>query len=182
MTSSAVAWGKVTLTEYGRKVWTDRLLICLEEEINTFTAALSFECILRVFPLSFTAGLPPGRHLDHYPSLPPGYQNTSTPHSATSPMHPAMQAATQPYTQAPQPYQQVRDQKSEPPADHQLLLLLLNVLFVGLLILFLRNDLPCQLCHLVPFHRVHVQNVSLPVLCENFRSPLSSAKQTCAHF
>ncbi|XP_075888013.1 protein transport protein Sec24A isoform X3 [Nelusetta ayraudi] len=52
------------------------------------------------------AGLPPGRHLGHYPSLPPGYQNTSAPHGATSPMHPAMQAATQPYTQAPQPYQQ----------------------------------------------------------------------------
>ncbi|XP_044078648.1 protein transport protein Sec24A isoform X2 [Siniperca chuatsi] len=51
---------------------------------------------------------PPGRHLGHYPSLPPGYQNTSAPHNATSPMHPAMQAATQPYTQAPQPYQQPR--------------------------------------------------------------------------
>ncbi|XP_070839101.1 protein transport protein Sec24A isoform X2 [Chaetodon trifascialis] len=49
---------------------------------------------------------PPGRHLGHYPSLPPGYQNTSSPHNPTSPMHPAMQAATQPYTQAPQPYQQ----------------------------------------------------------------------------
>ncbi|XP_040005890.1 protein transport protein Sec24A [Xiphias gladius] len=49
---------------------------------------------------------PPGRHLGHYPSLPPGYQNTSAPHNASSPMHPAMQAATQPYTQAPQPYQQ----------------------------------------------------------------------------
>nr|XP_046265894.1 protein transport protein Sec24A isoform X2 [Scatophagus argus] len=49
---------------------------------------------------------PPGRHLGHYPSLPPGYQNTSTPHNAASPMHPAIQAATQPYTQAPQPYQQ----------------------------------------------------------------------------
>ncbi|KAM7398352.1 hypothetical protein PAMA_006317 [Pampus argenteus] len=49
---------------------------------------------------------PPGRHLGHYPSLPPGYQHTSAPHNATSPMHPAMQAATQPYTQAPQPYQQ----------------------------------------------------------------------------
>lgn len=59
-------------------------------------------------------------------------------------MHPAMQAATQPYTQAPQPYQQVRV-KSEPPADRQLLLLLLNVLFVGSLIMFLRNDLRCQL-------------------------------------
>ncbi|XP_059207479.1 protein transport protein Sec24A isoform X2 [Centropristis striata] len=49
---------------------------------------------------------PPGRHLGHYPSLPPGYQNTPAPHNATSPMHPAMQAATQPYTQAPRPYQQ----------------------------------------------------------------------------
>ncbi|KAM9348129.1 protein transport protein Sec24A-like [Symphorus nematophorus] len=49
---------------------------------------------------------PPGRHLGHYPSLPPGYQNTSTPHNATSSMHPGIQAATQPYTQAPQPYQQ----------------------------------------------------------------------------
>ncbi|XP_074466974.1 protein transport protein Sec24A-like isoform X2 [Sebastes fasciatus] len=49
---------------------------------------------------------PPGRHLGHYPSLPPGYQNTPAPHNATSPMHPAMQAATQPYTQAPHPYQQ----------------------------------------------------------------------------
>ncbi|XP_071399176.1 protein transport protein Sec24A [Centroberyx affinis] len=50
---------------------------------------------------------PPGRHLGHYPSLPPGYQNTSAPPSAGAPpMHPAMQTATQPYTQAPQPYQQ----------------------------------------------------------------------------
>lgn len=49
---------------------------------------------------------PPGRHLGHYPSLPPGYQQTPAPHNATPPMHPAMQAATQPYTQAPQPYQQ----------------------------------------------------------------------------
>ncbi|XP_034407021.1 protein transport protein Sec24A isoform X3 [Cyclopterus lumpus] len=53
----------------------------------------------------------PGLHLGHYPSLPPGYQNTgyqnaSAPHNATSPMHPAMQHATQPYTQAPPPYQQ----------------------------------------------------------------------------
>ncbi|XP_041863674.1 protein transport protein Sec24A isoform X2 [Melanotaenia boesemani] len=49
---------------------------------------------------------PPGRHSGHYPSLPPGYQNTSAPHTSP-PMHPAMQAATQPYTQAPQPYQQL---------------------------------------------------------------------------
>ncbi|KAA8586651.1 hypothetical protein FQN60_000487 [Etheostoma spectabile] len=49
---------------------------------------------------------PPGRHLGHYPSLPPGYQNTSATHNAGPPMHPAMQAATQPYTQAPQTYQQ----------------------------------------------------------------------------
>ncbi|XP_076024969.1 protein transport protein Sec24A [Genypterus blacodes] len=44
---------------------------------------------------------PPGRHLGHYPSLPPGYQNTS----ATL-LHPTMQTTAQPYTQAPQPYQQ----------------------------------------------------------------------------
>ncbi|KAM6906960.1 protein transport protein Sec24A isoform 2-T2 [Xenentodon cancila] len=49
---------------------------------------------------------PPGRHLGHYPSLPPGYQNTSASH-VPSPMHPALQAATQPYTQKPQPYQQL---------------------------------------------------------------------------
>lgn len=41
MTCSAEAWGKVTLTEYGQKVWTDMFIdlfgpfICLEEEINT---------------------------------------------------------------------------------------------------------------------------------------------------
>lgn len=51
---------------------------------------------------------PPGRQLGHYPSLPPGYQNTSASHGATAPMHPAMQAAAQPYSQATQPYQQVR--------------------------------------------------------------------------
>lgn len=51
---------------------------------------------------------PPGRQLGHYPSLPPGYQNTSVSHGATAPMHPAMQAAAQPYSQATQPYQQVR--------------------------------------------------------------------------
>ncbi|AWP00029.1 putative protein transport protein Sec24A-like [Scophthalmus maximus] len=49
---------------------------------------------------------PPGLHLGQYPSLPPGYQNTSAPHNPPSPMHHAMQRATQPYTQAPQPYQQ----------------------------------------------------------------------------
>nr|XP_043874300.1 protein transport protein Sec24A isoform X2 [Solea senegalensis] len=56
------------------------------------------------------AGLPqpglPGRHLGHYPSLPPGYQNAAAPHKPTSPMHPTMQAATQPYSQTTQPYQQ----------------------------------------------------------------------------
>ncbi|KAF7206359.1 protein transport protein Sec24A isoform X1 [Nothobranchius furzeri] len=52
-----------------------------------------------------TQPAPPGRHLGHYPSLPPGYQNTSAP-PVNPPMHPAMQAATQPYTQAPQPFQQ----------------------------------------------------------------------------
>ncbi|XP_017275434.1 protein transport protein Sec24A isoform X2 [Kryptolebias marmoratus] len=49
---------------------------------------------------------PPARHLGHYPSLPPGYQNTSAP-PAPSSVHPAIQAATQPYTQSPQPYQQL---------------------------------------------------------------------------
>ncbi|KAM4620657.1 protein transport protein Sec24A isoform 2-T3 [Polymixia lowei] len=50
---------------------------------------------------------PPGRHLGHYPSLPPGYHTTPAAPNATSPpMHPAMQPPTQPYTQAPQPYQQ----------------------------------------------------------------------------
>ncbi|KAM9729606.1 protein transport protein Sec24A isoform 2-T2 [Menidia menidia] len=49
---------------------------------------------------------PPGHYLGHYPSLPPGYQNTSGPHT-TPPMHPGMAAAQQPYTQAPQPYQQM---------------------------------------------------------------------------
>ncbi|XP_010735949.2 protein transport protein Sec24A isoform X2 [Larimichthys crocea] len=49
---------------------------------------------------------PPGRHLCHYPSLPPGYQNTSTPQNATSSLHPTIQAATHPYTQGPQQYQQ----------------------------------------------------------------------------
>uniref|UniRef100_A0A8C7XJG5 SEC24 homolog A, COPII coat complex component n=1 Tax=Oryzias sinensis TaxID=183150 RepID=A0A8C7XJG5_9TELE len=41
---------------------------------------------------------PPNRHVGHYPSLPPGYQNTS---HAGPPMHPP-----QPYTQPTQPYQQ----------------------------------------------------------------------------
>ncbi|KAF7670377.1 hypothetical protein LDENG_00228470 [Lucifuga dentata] len=49
---------------------------------------------------------PPARHLGHYPSLPPGYQNTSAPPNATAPLHPAMLTTAQPYTQAPQPYQQ----------------------------------------------------------------------------
>lgn len=49
---------------------------------------------------------PPGRHLGHYPSLPPGYQSGPPGHNATSHMHPAIQSATQPYTQKPQPYQQ----------------------------------------------------------------------------
>ncbi|XP_038146391.1 protein transport protein Sec24A isoform X1 [Cyprinodon tularosa] len=48
---------------------------------------------------------PPGRHLGHYPSLPPGYQNTSAPPGASG-FHPSVQAAQQPYTQGPQPYQQ----------------------------------------------------------------------------
>uniref|UniRef100_A0A665X3K9 SEC24 homolog A, COPII coat complex component n=1 Tax=Echeneis naucrates TaxID=173247 RepID=A0A665X3K9_ECHNA len=56
----------------------------------------------------------PGRHLGHYPSLPPGYQNTPGPHNATPPIHPAMQNANQPYSQAPQPYQQVRGTQLSP--------------------------------------------------------------------
>ncbi|KAK0143071.1 Protein transport protein Sec24A [Merluccius polli] len=40
---------------------------------------------------------PPGRHLGHYPSLPPGYQNPSTP---------PMQTAPSQYPQQPQLYQQ----------------------------------------------------------------------------
>ncbi|TKS83125.1 Protein transport protein [Collichthys lucidus] len=61
-------------------------------------------------PPKADAGLPqPGpqvRHFCHYPSLPPGYQNTSTPQNASSSLHPAIQAATHPYTQGPQQYQQ----------------------------------------------------------------------------
>ncbi|KAK6317415.1 hypothetical protein J4Q44_G00128150 [Coregonus suidteri] len=45
---------------------------------------------------------PPARHMGlSYPSLPPGYQNTSA-----SPMHHPMHAPTQPYSHAPQSYQQ----------------------------------------------------------------------------
>ncbi|XP_067085209.1 protein transport protein Sec24A [Osmerus mordax] len=52
-------------------------------------------------------GPPPGpRHMGlSYPSLPPGYQNTSGPPNA-SPMHPPSLPPTQPYSQAPQPYPQ----------------------------------------------------------------------------
>ncbi|CAN9501145.1 unnamed protein product [Ophioblennius macclurei] len=46
---------------------------------------------------------PPGRHLGHYPSLPPGYQNAPAAPHGPAPMHPA----AQPYTQAPQPYPQM---------------------------------------------------------------------------
>lgn len=60
------------------------------------------------FPLMLTHSNIPGRQLGHYPSLPPGYQNAPVSHGATAPMHPAMQAATQPHSQATQPYQQVR--------------------------------------------------------------------------
>ncbi|CAB1316714.1 unnamed protein product, partial [Coregonus sp. 'balchen'] len=46
---------------------------------------------------------PPARHMGlSYPSLPPGYQNTSA-----SPMHHPMHAPTQPYSHAPQSYQQL---------------------------------------------------------------------------
>ncbi|XP_038833721.1 protein transport protein Sec24A-like isoform X3 [Salvelinus namaycush] len=48
---------------------------------------------------------PPTRHMGlSYPSLPPGYQNTSAPPNAATMQHP-MQPSTQPYTH-PQPYQQ----------------------------------------------------------------------------
>ncbi|XP_055733676.1 protein transport protein Sec24A-like [Salvelinus fontinalis] len=48
---------------------------------------------------------PPTRHMGlSYPSLPPGYQNTSAPPNAATMQHP-MQPTTQPYTH-PQPYQQ----------------------------------------------------------------------------
>ncbi|XP_019727124.1 protein transport protein Sec24A [Hippocampus comes] len=51
--------------------------------------------------------IPPGHHLGHYPSLPPGYQQPAAPHGAPSTIsHPAIDSATQPYSQAPRPYQQ----------------------------------------------------------------------------
>ncbi|XP_051902355.1 protein transport protein Sec24A-like isoform X1 [Hippocampus zosterae] len=51
--------------------------------------------------------VPPGHHLGHYPSLPPGYQQPAAPHAAPSTVsHPAIDGATQPYSQAPRPYQQ----------------------------------------------------------------------------
>ncbi|XP_054611063.1 protein transport protein Sec24A isoform X2 [Dunckerocampus dactyliophorus] len=49
---------------------------------------------------------PPGRHLGHYPSLPPGYQHPSAPHGTPPSLQPGLARAAQPYTQAPQPYQQ----------------------------------------------------------------------------
>ncbi|XP_077402037.1 protein transport protein Sec24A isoform X2 [Vanacampus margaritifer] len=53
---------------------------------------------------------PPGRHVSHYPSLAPGYQQPPVVHpatqSATQPSHPAIDGATQPYAQAPWPYHQ----------------------------------------------------------------------------
>ncbi|KAG7283429.1 hypothetical protein CRUP_031482 [Coryphaenoides rupestris] len=49
---------------------------------------------------------PPGRHLGHYPSLPPGYQNTSAAPGTVPPMHPPMQTAPSQYPPQPQLYQQ----------------------------------------------------------------------------
>ncbi|XP_077361347.1 protein transport protein Sec24A isoform X2 [Festucalex cinctus] len=56
---------------------------------------------------------PPGRHLGPYPPLPPGYQHHGGPpimqpanQSATQPLHPAIDSATQPCVQAPWPYHQ----------------------------------------------------------------------------
>lgn len=78
--------------------------------------ALCSLCFVLILPNSNVAGPPqpgpPGRQLGHYPSLPPGYQNTPVSHGAMAPMHPAMQATTQPYSQAPQPYQQVRRERA----------------------------------------------------------------------
>ncbi|KAJ7997145.1 hypothetical protein DPEC_G00225920 [Dallia pectoralis] len=49
---------------------------------------------------------PSSRHMGQsYPSLPPGYQNTSA-QPNSSPMHHPMQTPSQPYSHAPQPYQQ----------------------------------------------------------------------------
>lgn len=98
LATSEKGGAKQRQTEHDREVMLKSTNLLQWRHLNA-----SFE----FFPLFPSAGLPPGRHLGHYPSLPPGYQNTSAPHGATSPMHPAMQAATQPYTQAPQPYQQV---------------------------------------------------------------------------
>ncbi|KAM8834458.1 protein transport protein Sec24A isoform 1-T1 [Synchiropus picturatus] len=47
---------------------------------------------------------PPGRHLGHYPSLPPGYQQSQAPHGG--PMQPPMQSGAQQYPQGPQQYPQ----------------------------------------------------------------------------
>ena len=81
--------------------------------------AMIISTLITVVSFQSTAGFnqpgPPGRHLGHYPSMPPGYQNTPAPHAAP-PMHPGLHAPTQPYTQAPQPYQQVRG-KSPPWTD-----------------------------------------------------------------
>nr|XP_057942202.1 protein transport protein Sec24A isoform X1 [Doryrhamphus excisus] len=49
---------------------------------------------------------PPGRNLAHYPSLLSGYQHPSAPHGTPPSLHPGITHASQPYTQAPQPYQQ----------------------------------------------------------------------------
>ncbi|XP_030216072.1 protein transport protein Sec24A isoform X2 [Gadus morhua] len=49
---------------------------------------------------------PPGRHLGHYPSLPPGYNNTPASQGAAPPMHPPMQTAPSQYPPQPQLYQQ----------------------------------------------------------------------------
>lgn len=95
-------------TDWLMQIWVwpfQRALRFLESSILSL-----FDCLF-MFPVWSPAGPtqpgPPGRHLGHYPSLPPGYQNTPAPPTSSS-MHPAIQAATQPYTQAPQQYQQVK--------------------------------------------------------------------------
>ena len=64
-----------------------------------------------LFSLPVPAGAPqsgpPGRHLGHYPSLPPGYNNTPASQGAAPPMHPPMQTAPSQYPPQPQLYQQV---------------------------------------------------------------------------
>ncbi|XP_077448833.1 protein transport protein Sec24A isoform X2 [Stigmatopora argus] len=49
---------------------------------------------------------PPGHHLGHYPSLPPGYQHPTAPQGGPLTSHQIIQNTTQPYAHPPRPYQQ----------------------------------------------------------------------------